>query len=442
VVNLLVAGTVARLVRAAERAEIDGVTGLLNRRGFDRLLEGALTRAHDADEPFTVGYLDLDHFRRLNETEGHATGDRVLQDIARMWSDLIPDDARLAHGGSGEFSVLLPGRGGAESGHVIEELRQTLPHLGTASAGLAEWMPDDTKSLLLSRVDASLYRAKRAGRNRIDPRVGIDVSVREMREALGSDCFRVLYQPIVDLTNEVTVGAEALVRWQHPLRGLLNPADFIPLAEESGVIVDLGRFVLEEACRTAAQGRRQGRTLETLTVNVSGVQLHQPGYARDVLSVLRRSGWEPGRLVLEVTESSLAAEDDAAVAALADLRAAGIRIAIDDFGTGYSSLSRLAHLPVDILKIDRSFVSSIVPGRPAPIIASITALAQALGLSTVAEGVEHHDQAAVLAQHGCDRGQGWLYGRPTALQTLPLPTAGDAVVPAARRAPSEYPPSS
>ena len=420
VVNLLAAGTVAWLVHTAERAERDPVTGLLNRRGFDRQLETALTGAQHGGAPFTVGYLDLDHFRRLNETDGRAAGDRVLRETARTWQELLPEGACLAHGGSGEFIVLLPGATSEASSVLIEKLRGTLSHLGTASAGLAEWAADDTKSLLLSRADASLYRAKRAGRNRIDPRAGMDVSAREMREALEGECFRVVYQPIVDLTTEEVVGAEALVRWQHPTRGLLHPADFIPLAEESGAIVELGRFVLERACRTVALAGSQGRRLEKITVNVSGLQLRQPGYALEVLEILQVVGWEPGRLVLEVTESSLAAEDGVSVQALEDLREAGVRIAIDDFGTGYSSLSRLAHLPVDILKIDRSFVSSIVPGRAAPIIASITALAQALELATVAEGIEHHAQAEVLAMHGCDRGQGWLYGRPMPLENLSL----------------------
>jgi len=483
-VDVLAAGTVGWLVRSAERAELDAVTGLPNRRGFDRALEEALSDARGrgghvpqpapardrrAWEPagarppaarpaarparvgtaaagtlparsaaFTVGFLDLDHFRRLNETEGRPAGDLVLRQVGETWQAMLPPDATLAHGGSGEYLVLLPGTDAETAGRLLEEMRERLPHLGTASAGLAEWHPDDTLSLLMSRADASLYRAKRAGRNRMDPRVGMNVTVREMRDALGDGAFIVLFQPIVDLTTELLVGAEALVRWEHPSRGVLNPADFIPLAEESGAIIDIGRHVLQEACHAVAAAQRRGFRLGKITVNVSGLQLQQPGYAREVLEIVERSGWDPLRLVLEVTESSLAAEHGVSVAALEELRRGGIRIAIDDFGTGYSSLSRLAHLPVDILKIDRSFVSSIVPGRPAPIIASITALAEALGLATVAEGIEHHDQATVLARHGCDRGQGWLYGRPVPLAQLPWPAsgAGEATVPVPRAAPS------
>ena len=477
-VDVLAAGTVGWLVRSAERAELDAVTGLPNRRGFDRALEEALSDARgrgghvppvpvrdrrtweapgsratagratggpapaptDAARPtaFTVGFLDLDHFRRLNETEGRPAGDVVLRQVGETWQAMLPPEATLAHGGSGEYLVLLPGTDAATAGRLLEEMRERLPHLGTASAGLAEWHPDDTLSLLMSRADASLYRAKRAGRNRMDPRVGMNVTVREMRDALGDGAFIVLFQPIVDLTTELLVGAEALVRWEHPSRGVLNPADFIPLAEESGAIIDIGRHVLQEACHAVAAAERRGFRLGKITVNVSGSQLQQPGYAREVLEIVERSGWDPLRLVLEVTESSLAAEQGTSVAALEELRRGGIRIAIDDFGTGYSSLSRLAHLPVDILKIDRSFVSSIVPGRPAPIIASITALAEALDLATVAEGIEHHDQATVLARHGCDRGQGWLYGRPVPLAQLPWPAsgAGEATVPVPRAAPS------
>jgi EAL domain-containing protein (putative c-di-GMP-specific phosphodiesterase class I) len=231
-----------------------------------------------------------------------------------------------------------------------------MPHLGTASAGLAEWRPEDTISLLLSRADASLYRAKRAGRNRIDPRVGLSVTIREMREALDTGAFVVLFQPIVDLTSGDTLAAEALVRWNHPLRGSINPADFIPLAEESGVIVELGRAVLEQACISVVDAEHAGRYLASITVNVAGRQLQQPDYAQE------------------------------------------------------------------------AFVRCTEPGRGAPIIASITALADALGLSTVAEGVEYPEQAVVLAAHGCHKGQGWLYGRPAFIDRLELPLVDGPLV--------------
>lgn len=252
------------------------------------------------------------------------------------------------------------------------------------------------------------------------------VQRRELVDALPAGEFTVVYQPIVDLVSGVVVGAEALLRWTHPQRGAVPPVEFIPLAEESGFILDLGRWVLRAACREAA-GWHWADT-PRISVNVSGRQLQDLNFVPDVRRILAETGLPPTRLVLEVTESMLEADAPVALAAMEALRSDGVRIAVDDFGTGYSSLSRLDRLPVDILKIDRSFVSALRPDAAvAPVITAIVALAHALGMSTVAEGVEEPYQAAALITHGCGAAQGWLYGRPgsaealAALAETPLP---------------------
>ena len=249
---------------------------------------------------------------------------------------------------------------------------------------------------------------------------------RELVDALPAGEFTVVYQPIVDLASGVVVGAEALLRWTHPQRGAVPPVEFIPLAEESGFILDLGRWVLRAACREAS-GWDWADT-PRISVNVSGRQLQDLNFVPDVRRILAETGLPPTRLVLEVTESMLEADAPVALAALEALRSDGVRIAVDDFGTGYSSLSRLDRLPVDILKIDRSFVSALRPDAAvAPVITAIVALAHALGMSTLAEGVEEPYQAAALIAHGCGAAQGWLYGRPgsaealAALAEVPLP---------------------
>ncbi|TQS39587.1 putative bifunctional diguanylate cyclase/phosphodiesterase, partial [Cryptosporangium phraense] len=318
-------------------------------------------------------------------------------------------DVVVARTGGDRFALVVPASA-ADTLALLERFRAD--DRTPFSAGVAGWRPGDTPATLCGRADAALDEARRAGGSRIF--CSADTAAddwAEMAAALSAGEFTVAYQPITDLSSGAVTGAEALIRWTRPGRGPVPPIDFIPRAERSGFIVELGRFVLETACREAATWTRA--VPAKVTVNVSGRELHRHDYYEQVTEVLIATGLPPERLVLEVTESMLEADSPVALTTLHRLRALGIRIAIDDFGTGWSSLSRLDHLPADILKIDRSFVAAIPPeATSAPLIAAITALAAALGLRTVGEGVEEVHQAALLARHGCDEGQGWLHGRP------------------------------
>ncbi|MFI5959846.1 putative bifunctional diguanylate cyclase/phosphodiesterase [Cryptosporangium sp. NPDC051539] len=411
VTNAVIAVIVGWLVREATEAEADSLTGLPNRRGLQRAVDRALDAARRDATPATVAFLDLDSFRRVNELLGQAQADRLLRLTGQAWRQALPPDALLARSGGDEFGVVMPGVAAAEGAAIVDGLRAMLPEGRTCSAGVAEWRVADSASVLLGRADAALQQAKLSGRARTFVDVYSGAQSKEMVDALPAGEFLVVYQPIVDLTSGVVVGAEALLRWTHPERGAIPPIEFIPLAEESGFILDLGRWVLRAACGEAASW--DWAENPRISVNVSGRQLHDLEFVPDVRRVLADTGLPPHRLVLEVTESMLEADAPVALAALEALRADGVRIAVDDFGTGYSSLSRLDRLPVDILKIDRAFVNTLRPDTAvAPVITAIVALAQALGMSTVAEGIEEPYQAAALIAHGCGAGQGWLYGRP------------------------------
>ena len=408
--NVILAVILGWLVRAAARAETDVLTGLPDRRGFERAFPAALDRAERARRPLTVAFLELDDLPIVNAQQGPAAGDRLLLAAAEEWAQRMGPDSLLARYGGNRFALLAP----ATATETVA-LLERFPGGIAFSAGLAARRTDDDPEALVARAGAALDEARQAGGQRVfcSPDAAVD-SWTEMASALAAGEFSVAYQPIVDLRSGRVTGAEALLRWDRPGAGPVPPTSFIPQAESSGFIIELGRFVLEQACREAAGWTRDAPT--KIAVNVSGRELYRPDYYAQVTEVLFESGLPAGRLVLEVTESMLEADSPRALATLRRLRALGIRIAIDDFGTGYSSLGRLDRLPADILKIDRSFVTKIGAAAPdggdAPLITAIVALAAALGLRTVAEGVEDVHQAAVLAHHGCDEGQGWLFGRP------------------------------
>jgi diguanylate cyclase (GGDEF)-like protein len=400
------------LTRAAAAAELDPLTSLPNRRGFDRELTEVLSRVERTGDGLCLALVDIDDFKTINDLGGHAAGDRLLREVAAVWSGRIPPGSCLARYGGDEFALLLPGQDVAEAVMTVDGLRSVMPTHRTCSAGVAAWEPGDTASLLANRADALLYQSKRAGRNRTTAHLNNGLALTRLREAIAGGQLRAVYQPIVQLETGRLTGVEALVRWLHPERGWLAPMDFIPLAEESGLIDEIDRWMLRTACTHAAGWVRDG-LLEKVTVNVSSRELLNADYADRVLEILAETGLAAEHLILEITETNLDADTADVVGTLRDLRAKGVRIAIDDFGTGFSSLSRLDRLPVDVLKIDRSFVAAIQDQLgDTPLVAAVIALGHALGLTLVAEGIEDVHQRERLAELGCDEGQGFLFGRP------------------------------
>ncbi|OJF13592.1 putative bifunctional diguanylate cyclase/phosphodiesterase [Couchioplanes caeruleus] len=401
----------------------DALTGLANRAGLEDRL--ARTVGNRADVALLL--IDLDDFKLVNDAYGHAAGDAMLTSFAEILASSVRAEDVAARIGGDEFVVLLTDVPDADSAlaaaqRILATAAASPVCLGDdtvpvrASVGVATTRPGDTPKELLRRADIAMYQAKDLGTHgaqlydpsMIDGRAADAQLGDDLTGALERDELTVLYQPLVDLSDSRPVGVEALVRWQHPELGVVSPARFIPIAERNGTINTLGLWVLREACAQVASWG--GDTY--VSVNLSPRQLQEPTLVHDVLAVLQLTGLEPGRLVLEITESALV-DDVAGTTMLAEFRAHGIRVAIDDFGTGYSSLHYLTRLPVDILKIDRSFVAEL-NGTPegAGITEAILRLSHALHLTTVAEGIETTEQAAELQLLGCGIGQGYLFAEP------------------------------
>ncbi|MBI4941060.1 MAG: bifunctional diguanylate cyclase/phosphodiesterase [Actinobacteria bacterium] len=407
----------------AERLEHDPVTGLPNRRALDRRLGRDLGRAA-SDDVLSLAVLDVAGVRHLNDVHGRAVVDGLLHEVGGVLGRRLPDSAALFHLGSGEFAVVLTGPRAA-AGERREAARAVPVRDATMSAGLAGAEPGDTVARLLSRAEASLARAKAAGPDRLDPFLVADAVVGELATSLADGRFTVLFQPIVDLSTGTTVAAEALVRWDHPTRGRVGPDEFVPAAERAGLIHELGRLVLRQTFAAVHAADAAGHRLQRVNVNVSALELQRPDFGDDVLAALAATGFDPVRLVLEVTESAVLGErEEDVVRVLSRLRAHGVRVAIDDFGTGYSSLGRLGRLPVDFLKVDKSFVWTDDPQVRDPLLTAIIRLADSFGLVTVAEGIETWDQAELLLGLGCGMGQGYLFGRPGDLADLDLADVG------------------
>jgi diguanylate cyclase (GGDEF)-like protein len=411
------------------QAHHDGLTGLPNRVLFEQRLSHALSEARANARKLAVLFIDLDRLKQINDTMSHRIGDLFLTETgARMRNAVRPCDT-VARIGGDEFTVLLSGIGGvseaeATAERILEAIRQPLAREGhsvvsSASIGIAMF-PDDALEIeeLLRAADAAMYCAKGLGRDRVQcfsarnhtlDRVRMH---QELTKALRDRLFFVVYQPKVDATGRFA-GFEALLRLSHPLHGAIPPNDFIPLAEESGLIVPLGLWVLDDVCRQIAEWTRSGAGQVAVAVNVSPLQICRPDFAKDVEECLRRHRVSPLCLELELTESLLIGSGDETQRQMKYLRGLGIRFSIDDFGTGYSSLSYLHRLPVDAIKLDRSFVKFIDTDSAARrLVQAMIGVAEGLGLGVIAEGVETEAQRAVLIAAGCPTMQGFLFSQP------------------------------
>jgi diguanylate cyclase (GGDEF)-like protein len=415
----------------------DPLTGLSNRRLFGDRLDHALRRRGTRE--LTVVLCDLDDFKDVNDRLGHAAGDQLLVEVAARLRTVAREGDTVARLGGDEFALLLEDTGIEGAREVADRIHDWLSRpvtlegetlLISASVGLADVLAEGvTGEELLQHADVAMYLAKDGGKHSTAVYEASLHSAALERLQLRADLQRALdvgelvlhFQPTITLgpgedTAPTVHGFEALVRWQHPERGLLAPYHFIPLAEDSGLIVPLGTWVLQEACRAAVALQQPGRPHVAMSVNVAVAQLAAPGFVELVQAALADSGLAPQQLVLEITETAVLAGADVVAPLLAQLRAMGIRIAIDDFGTGYSSLSYLRDLPVDILKVDKSFVDHVVGDEQGASLAeAIIAMGQSLHLTTVAEGVEDRDQADWLTSAGATYGQGYLWSRPVPL---------------------------
>jgi diguanylate cyclase (GGDEF)-like protein len=431
----------------------DGLTGLANRALFTDRLEHALARTDRAAAPVAVLFVDLDDFKAVNDGSGHTAGDALLTAVAARLRQVLRPGDTIARLGGDEFAVLIEDAATGDAEAAAERLLSALAAPFdtavepadrlriSASIGIAvgaAGQQDATE--LLRSADVAMYAAKEAGKGRFavfapDMDSAIIGQLRlkaELIRALEQQEFTVHYQPTVELATGRLAGVEALVRWQHPERGLVPPLEFIPLAEQTGLIVPLGRFVLREACRQvrAWHDRYPTHPPMTVSVNLSARELDEPGLVASVRSALEDTGLAAAHLVLEITETLLLVDLPRTVGTLAELRALGVRLAVDDFGTGYSSLAYLENLPVDILKIDKSFVDRIGEqgggaGRDEPaerqqpvMVSAISQLGHALRLKLVAEGIELPEQVATLRGLACHYGQGYYFARPLAAEDL------------------------
>jgi diguanylate cyclase (GGDEF)-like protein/PAS domain S-box-containing protein len=419
----------------AHRALHDPLTELGNRALFKDRVAQAVARHQREDRPFAVMLLDLDDFKTVNDSLGHAAGDDLLVALSARLKDRLRGSDTLARLGGDEFGVLLEGlRDGREAATLAARLLEALDRpfsirghdlVAHGSIGIAMGR-DDGVDALIRDADVAMYLAKSRGKARYEffEQGMQDLVVRrlefrsELQRALDSDQFELDYQPILELESGRAVGIEALIRWQHPTDGRLAPDRFIGIAEESGLIVPIGAWVLTKATTDAAELSRRIGPID-LSVNLSARQLRDPALLAHVRRALDASGLDPQRLILEITEHVLVEESERLTATLKDLRALGVRIAIDDFGRGYSSLSYLRRFPVDILKIDRAFVAQIgdhVNGSAEA--EAIVALAKAFDIEVVAEGIEEENEWTALRAMGCQLGQGFLFARPQEINQL------------------------
>jgi diguanylate cyclase (GGDEF)-like protein len=410
----------------------DPLTKLANRRLFEERLSHALLRGTRDNRPVMVLFLDVDDFKTVNDSLGHAAGDQLLITVGERLTQCVRAADTVSRLGGDEFAILLEGADPQYANALAERLLGVL-HAPmtlhskevsvTASIGIAGNLAQQEADDILRDADAAMYAAKRNGKAHysfFEEKMHEFVSQRvemhaELQRAVQQGEFVVYYQPTLELATSKMTGVEALVRWNHPTRGVVSPAEFIPLAEETGLIVPIGRWILAEACRQVQVWNHLARANQALTlhVNMSARQLQSATLTAEIAAILEQSGFDPGHLVLEITEGVLVHDPEAAIAKLNEIKTLGVRLAIDDFGTGYSSLSYLQRFPIDILKIDKSFVDHVTDGGHASALArAIVKLGPTLGLEVVAEGIETAEQADELRALQCDQGQGYYFSRP------------------------------
>ncbi len=406
----------------------DGLTGLPNRKLFTEQLTMALSQCREG-ERLLVAYIDLDDFKVVNDTLGHPAGDALLQEVASHARETL-SDSLIARLGGDEFAILMTGIKQEDNlGKMAQDLERCFQRSVTidgqqaefsASIGIAVAPGDGADATtLMKNADLALYRAKSQGKSTyqfFEPSLDEQARIRrqtelDLRLGLKEGHFELVFQPLYSVAERRMTGFEALIRWNHPTRGLVSPAEFIPLAEETGLILPIGEWVIHEACHQASAWPEN----VSVAVNISPKQFTYPGLSGTILQALANSGLDPHRLELEITESIFIADVEKTMATLHGLRNLGVRIALDDFGTGYSSLSYLRSFPFDKIKIDRSFVEDLRGnGNGHAVIRAITALADALGMETLAEGVEEIAQFETLEREGCRYIQGYLFSRPVA----------------------------
>jgi diguanylate cyclase (GGDEF)-like protein len=416
-----------------QQAYYDTLTGLPNRRMLRDRLEQEIKKSNRDGQPLALLFIDLDHFKEVNDTLGHDQGDLLLVEAGRRIQSCVRQSDTVARMGGDEFTVILAEL--PDSHHLEGILQKILNTLGqvfqlgteqvfvSASIGITIY-PADAEQIedLLKHADQALYVAKGAGRNRFSfftPALQEAAQTRvrlagDLRNALLDRQFRVVYQPIIELASGAIHKAEALIRWDHPTRGLISPAAFIPIAESSGLIVDIGDWVFQQATAQVRAWRQSLSPQFQISVNKSPVQFHHDGVGRTPWAdQLQAQGLTGDCIVVEITEGLLLNTSSNVAATLLALRDAGIRVSLDDFGTGYSSLSYLQKFDIDLIKIDQSFVRNLSPGSTdLALCKAIIAMAHALGIQVIAEGVETAQQRDLLASVGCDYVQGFLYARP------------------------------
>ncbi|MGH2710464.1 MAG: putative bifunctional diguanylate cyclase/phosphodiesterase [Actinomycetota bacterium] len=420
----------------AHRALHDPLTDLANRALFKESVERALRRSGRNGRSVAVVFLDVDDFKRVNDSLGHEAGDRMLSAVAdRVRHSVRPYDVAARLGGD-EFAVLLENADLRVAGSVAERILRGLDSpiqvdgrevSAKGSLGIAVGGPGDDVEDVMRNADVAMYKAKARGKGRYEVfEPGMNASAVErmelaadLRRAVEGRQFILHYQPIVGLDEGSIIGVEALLRWKHPRRGLVGPVDFIQTAEETGLIVPIGRWVLNEACRQLRQWQdRHGDPPLSAAVNVSVKQLQDARFVGDVRNALATTGLDPMSLTLEITETVLMSNTDQVLARLEELRAVGVRLSLDDFGTGYASLGYLARFPLNVLKVDRSFIQGVGTEQESSLTPVMVSIGHSLGLQTIAEGVEDPSQVAHLRKLGFDAAQGFLFSRPASADEM------------------------